>query len=104
MGKTAFDPPRSMFANAKGRIVMADHPDYSRAVQIEEAEYYRSEVAADQVGAGQVGGDASPGNACTTLDIDHSVHSGLFDAFGADANLDHPDIASVAAPECAIFV
>ena len=40
----------------------------------------------------------------TTLDISYSVHQGLFDAFGAHANLDHPDIASLAAPGCAIFV
>jgi dienelactone hydrolase len=40
----------------------------------------------------------------TTLDIPYSVHSALFDAFGAHANLDHPDIATLAAPSCAIFV
>jgi dienelactone hydrolase len=40
----------------------------------------------------------------TTLDIPYSVHSGLFDAFGAHANLDHPDIASLAAPGCALMV
>ena len=40
----------------------------------------------------------------TTLDIPYSVHAGLFDAFGVHANLDHPDIASLAAPDCAIFV
>ena len=40
----------------------------------------------------------------TTLDIPYSVHSGLFDAFGAHANLDHPDVASLAAPGCAVFV
>src|SRR5687768_7950801 len=40
----------------------------------------------------------------TTLDIPYSVHAGLFDAFGAHANLDHPDIASLAAPNCAVFV
>jgi dienelactone hydrolase len=40
----------------------------------------------------------------TTLDIPYSVHSGLFDAFGAHASLDHPDIASLAAPDCAVFV
>jgi dienelactone hydrolase len=40
----------------------------------------------------------------TTLDISYSVHAGLFDAFGVHANLDHPDIASLAAPDCAIFV
>ena len=40
----------------------------------------------------------------TTLDIPYSVHSGLFDAFGAHAGLDHPDIATLAAPQCSIFV
>jgi dienelactone hydrolase len=40
----------------------------------------------------------------TTLDIPYSVHSALFDAQGAHANLDHPDIASLAAPHCATFV
>ena len=40
----------------------------------------------------------------TTVDIPYSVHSGLFDAFSAHANLDHPDIASLAAPDCAVFV
>ncbi len=40
----------------------------------------------------------------TTLDIPYSVHSALFDAFGVHAELDHPDIATLAAPACAIFV
>lgn len=40
----------------------------------------------------------------TTLDIPYSVHSALFDAFGLHAHLDHPDVASLAAPDCAIFV
>jgi dienelactone hydrolase len=40
----------------------------------------------------------------TTLEIPYSVHAGLFDAFGAHANLDHPDIASLAAPDSAVFV
>jgi dienelactone hydrolase len=40
----------------------------------------------------------------TTLDIPYSVHVALFDAFGAHANLDHPDIASLAAPDTAVFV
>ncbi|HLJ14056.1 MAG TPA: hypothetical protein VKV15_06125 [Bryobacteraceae bacterium] len=40
----------------------------------------------------------------TTLEITHSVHVGLFDAFGLHAHLDHPDVASLAAPECPIFV
>jgi hypothetical protein len=28
----------------------------------------------------------------------------MFDPFGIHANLDHPDIATLAAPDCAIFV
>jgi hypothetical protein len=40
----------------------------------------------------------------TTLEIPYSVHSALFDAFGSHANLDHPDIASLAAPAAAVFV
>lgn len=40
----------------------------------------------------------------TTLDLPYSVHSGLFDAFGLHASLDHPDVATLAAPDCAIFV
>jgi dienelactone hydrolase len=40
----------------------------------------------------------------TTLDIPYSVHSALFDAFGVHAHLDHPDIATLAAPHCATFV
>lgn len=40
----------------------------------------------------------------TTLDIPYQVHSALFDAFGSHASLDHPDIASLAAPDCALFV
>ncbi len=40
----------------------------------------------------------------TTLDIPYSVHAALFDAFGVHQNLDHPDIATLAAPDCAIFV
>jgi dienelactone hydrolase len=40
----------------------------------------------------------------TTLDIPYSVHSALFDAFGVHAYLDHPDIASLAAPDAAVFV
>jgi len=40
----------------------------------------------------------------TTLDIPYVVHSALFDAFSAHASLDHPDIASLAAPDCAVFV
>jgi dienelactone hydrolase len=40
----------------------------------------------------------------TTTEIPYSVHQGLFDAFGVHASLDHPDIASLAAPDCAVFV
>lgn len=40
----------------------------------------------------------------TTLDIPYSVHAALFDAFGLHQNLDHPDVASLAAPDCALFV
>jgi cephalosporin-C deacetylase-like acetyl esterase len=40
----------------------------------------------------------------TTWDIPYVVHSSLFDAFSAHANLDHPDIASLGAPGCALFV
>jgi len=40
----------------------------------------------------------------TTLDIPYSVHAALFDAFGLHASLDHPDIASLAAPDTAVFV
>jgi len=38
------------------------------------------------------------------VDMDHAVHAGLFDSFGLHANLDHPDVASLAAPQCAVFV
>lgn len=40
----------------------------------------------------------------TTLDLPYSTHYALFDAFGLHSKLDHPDIASLAAPDCAIFV
>jgi len=40
----------------------------------------------------------------TTLDIPYSVHSSLFDAFGLHSKLDHPDVASLAAPDSAIFI
>jgi dienelactone hydrolase len=40
----------------------------------------------------------------TTLEIPYSVHAALFDAIGVHQNLDHPDIATLAAPNCAIFV
>ena len=40
----------------------------------------------------------------TTWDIPYIVHSSLFDAFSAHANLDHPDIATLGAPGCALLV
>jgi dienelactone hydrolase len=40
----------------------------------------------------------------TTWGIPYTVHSSLFDAFSAHANLDHPDIATLGAPGCALFV
>jgi len=40
----------------------------------------------------------------TTWDIPYSVHASLYDAFAAHANLDHPDIATLGAPSCALFV
>lgn len=38
------------------------------------------------------------------LSIEHSTHGGLYDAIGAHRYLDHPDVATLAAPECAILV
>ncbi len=40
----------------------------------------------------------------TTLEMSRPVHRALFDAFGVHAFLDHPDIASLAAPDCRILV
>ncbi|MCX6624649.1 MAG: hypothetical protein NTY38_27030, partial [Acidobacteria bacterium] len=40
----------------------------------------------------------------TTLEITHGVHSNLFDAFGLHTSLDHPDVATLGAPGCAVFV
>jgi dienelactone hydrolase len=40
----------------------------------------------------------------TTWEIPYQVHNALFDAFGAHSSLDHPDIASLAAPSCAVLV
>jgi dienelactone hydrolase len=40
----------------------------------------------------------------TDLDITHSVVAGLPDAPGLHASLDQPDVATLAAPQCAIFV
>lgn len=40
----------------------------------------------------------------STLEFSRAVHVSLFDAFSVHANLDHPDIASLGAPECSLFV
>lgn len=40
----------------------------------------------------------------TVMDTPYSVHSGLFDAPGLHAFLDHPDVASLAAPDSSIFI
>jgi cephalosporin-C deacetylase-like acetyl esterase len=40
----------------------------------------------------------------TTLEIPYVVHRSLFDAFGLHAYMDHPDIATLAAPNTAVFV
>lgn len=40
----------------------------------------------------------------TTLDIPYPVHRDMFDPFGVHASLDHPDIATLGAPDCATFV
>lgn len=40
----------------------------------------------------------------TTVDISYRVHRDMFDPFGVHANLDHPDIATLGAPDCATFV
>jgi dienelactone hydrolase len=40
----------------------------------------------------------------TTLDVTEGVHGGLFDAFGLHASLDHPDVATLGAPNCTLFV
>lgn len=40
----------------------------------------------------------------TTLELPYWVHAYMFDPFGVHAYLDHPDIASLGAPDCAIFV
>lgn len=40
----------------------------------------------------------------TTTDIPYPVHRDMFDPFGVHASLDHPDVATLAAPDCAIFV
>lgn len=40
----------------------------------------------------------------TTLDIHRQVHTYMFAPFGVQGYLDHPDIASLAAPDCAVFV
>jgi dienelactone hydrolase len=40
----------------------------------------------------------------TTLELHHPAHPNLPAAFGLHASMDHPDIASLAAPDCAVFV
>jgi dienelactone hydrolase len=40
----------------------------------------------------------------TTLDIPYSVHARLPDALGLHTYMDQPDVASLAAPECALLV
>jgi len=40
----------------------------------------------------------------TNVDMPRPVHRSLFDAPGLHADLDHPDIASLAAPDCAVLV
>jgi len=40
----------------------------------------------------------------TTLGISHSVHARLPDAFGLHAQMDQPDVASLAAPDCALLI
>lgn len=40
----------------------------------------------------------------TTWDLPYASHMALFDAASAHAHLDHPDIASLGAPGCALFV
>ena len=38
------------------------------------------------------------------LDIPRSVHARMLDAFGLHASMDHPDVVSLGAPGCALFV
>lgn len=40
----------------------------------------------------------------TTLTISHRVHADIFDAIGLHGNMDHPDVASLAAPDCTTFI
>jgi hypothetical protein len=40
----------------------------------------------------------------TTLELPYSTHTGMLDAFGLHAYMDHPDVATLAAPNAAIFV
>ncbi|MEX2263432.1 MAG: hypothetical protein WD696_15855 [Bryobacteraceae bacterium] len=40
----------------------------------------------------------------TTLDLPHAAHPNLLSPFGLHTKLDHPDVASLAAPESAMFV
>ena len=40
----------------------------------------------------------------TTLDLADKSHADIFDSYVVHINLDHPDVASLAAPDCALFV
>jgi len=40
----------------------------------------------------------------TTLDLAEKSHADIFDSYAVHAGLDHPDVASLAAPDCALFV
>ncbi len=40
----------------------------------------------------------------TTFDINRQVHTYMLEPFGVQGFLDHPDVASLGAPECALFV
>jgi hypothetical protein len=40
----------------------------------------------------------------TSLDLPYAVHTYMFEPFGLHAYLDHPDVAALAAPGCAVFV
>jgi hypothetical protein len=40
----------------------------------------------------------------TTIELPYSTHTGMLDAFGLHAYMDHPDVATLGAPGAAIFV
>jgi dienelactone hydrolase len=40
----------------------------------------------------------------TTLDLAEKSHADIFDSYVVHAGLDHPDVASLGAPDCALFV